>query len=394
MATKEIGSVPLEFRTEEISEGSTDQIEHPEQPLGVLSNFAGIFKGYGLNQIFRSNTGPPGAMFSPEAASDGVLELNLTQEILTFSRPLGSVPNRSLSQRGTTFLNGVPYTQLINDVGNPISGLYNGYHTGIHFETGIWMTVPVTTADSMLVNSVVRMASISHGVTVSAQCTAPTACTSGPPTIPAVSITPFITGSNPPTLVPVASQNATNRHTKRLPQDLRPFMSAGTITQAILDDPNTVLRNAIAGQTITNTTVFTVSTNPPATQTLGGGTTNIAFRRGPGANTLNAVTTNMTATFWIETVEYKLTIPPCKPSPIPINLMPPPKATQGSPVFKLSLTREITTPITITVTSTQIQYSQIVLLDFAGITWPHVSVSTLVPIEPQPIPASAISGFD
>jgi hypothetical protein len=41
------------------------------------------------------------------------------------------------------------------------------------------------------------------------------------------------------------------------------------------------------------------------------------------------------------------------------------------------------------VTSTQIQYSQIVFLNFAGLTWPHVSVGTLTPTTEQPVPPSA-----
>ena len=50
---------------------------------------------------------------------------------------------------------------------------------------------------------------------------------------------------------------------------------------------------------------------------------------------------------------------------------------------------EITVPRPITVASTQIQYSQKVLLNFNGLSWPHVSVATLVPEAPIPIPASA-----
>jgi hypothetical protein len=39
----------------------------------------------------------------------------------------------------------------------------------------------------------------------------------------------------------------------------------------------------------------------------------------------------------------------------------------------------------------QIQYSQQVLLNFNGLTWPHVSVATLVPASPVPVPASALT---
>jgi hypothetical protein len=43
------------------------------------------------------------------------------------------------------------------------------------------------------------------------------------------------------------------------------------------------------------------------------------------------------------------------------------------------------------VTSTQIQYTQTVNLNFKTLSWPHVSVATLVPADPVTIPASAWS---
>jgi hypothetical protein len=45
----------------------------------------------------------------------------------------------------------------------------------------------------------------------------------------------------------------------------------------------------------------------------------------------------------------------------------------------------------ITVKSTQIQYSQQVFLNFNTLTWPHVSVATLVASEPIPVPHSAFT---
>jgi hypothetical protein len=61
---------------------------------------------------------------------------------------------------------------------------------------------------------------------------------------------------------------------------------------------------------------------------------------------------------------------------------------QPRPVFLVSPPYEITSPKTITVTSTQIQYSQVVFMNFDNITWPHVSVSTLIPSTPVPVPDS------
>jgi hypothetical protein len=65
------------------------------------------------------------------------------------------------------------------------------------------------------------------------------------------------------------------------------------------------------------------------------------------------------------------------------------KPGQIAPVFLAEPPREITEPITITVTSPQIQYSQIVFLNFAGLTWPHVSVATLTPTTELTVPISA-----
>jgi hypothetical protein len=46
-------------------------------------------------------------------------------------------------------------------------------------------------------------------------------------------------------------------------------------------------------------------------------------------------------------------------------------------------------PRKITIPFTQIPYTQTVLLNFAGLTWPHVSVNTLVPADDIVAPASA-----
>jgi hypothetical protein len=58
------------------------------------------------------------------------------------------------------------------------------------------------------------------------------------------------------------------------------------------------------------------------------------------------------------------------------------------PVFEVNPPHEITAPTTIVVSSTQIQYSQTVFLNFAGLTWPHVSVATLVPSTILTVPSS------
>lgn len=337
-------------------------------PLGPLAAFTGAFTGNGFNTIFRPNLGSPTPLPNPATGpNDNLLELNLTSETLSFSAPLGTVPNRGEVQPDV-FLNGVPYLQTISDVTDPSAPV------GIHFEPGLWLNVPAT-LDPSEGTTLVRMASIPHGTTIDAQGTAQTI--SGAPTIPPVDITPIFVGGGP---FRFPSQTAAADNTFRIPQDLSAFITARTITQAILDDPNTLLRNAIAGQTITSTTIIAIATSP-ASPLFGGGTDNIAFLAGdPAANQPNAQTTQMTATFWIETVQHVIIVPPHQPGQGPIMLRPEPNGSaERVPEFLADPPRPIANPLRLTVTSTQIQYSQTVILRFNGLDWPHVSVATLVP---------------
>jgi hypothetical protein len=99
----------------------------------------------------------------------------------------------------------------------------------------------------------------------------------------------------------------------------------------MVNNPNSVLTAAIAGQHITSTTTLHVTTIDLPTP--GGGTANTAFLKG-GADGPNATAVSVTATFWLETLQG-----------------------QSAP--------------------TQLQYTQTVLLNFNGISWPHVTVGTL-----------------
>jgi len=92
-----------------------------------------------------------------------------------------------------------------------------------------------------------------------------------------------------------------------------------------------VLRSAIASQHIHATTALHVSTADAPVP--GGGTANTAFLKG-AVHGPNAVSARVTATFWLETI-------------------------QGDPAPR------------------QLQYSQLVLLNFNGLSWPHITVGTL-----------------
>jgi hypothetical protein len=374
-------SLPSGFRFGEASSLTTAlTLSLPTPILGPLVAFEGTFRGSGFNTIFRpDSTQTPTELPVPVTGSDNVLELNLTEETLSFSPGLGAVPNRGMVQ-GDVFLNGVPYLQTINDVTVPSQPV------GIHLEPGLWMAVPATT-DPALGATVLRMASIPHGTTVLAQGTSVT--TAGKPIIAAVDITPFVTGQ-PASKIPFASQTATDDKTPRIPQNLASFIAAGTITQAMLTDPNTLLRSHISSQAITSTTTLSISTDP-ASPLFGGGTDNIAFLLGnAAASTPNAQTLKMEAVFWIETVEFVIQVPIFEPGQPPL-IIPAETGAEGQPVpeFLVNPPVPIKAPRTIRVATTQIQYSQQVFLNFNTLTWPHVSVATLVPASPVPIPAAA-----
>jgi hypothetical protein len=102
----------------------------------------------------------------------------------------------------------------------------------------------------------------------------------------------------------------------------------------------------------------------------------------------------MSSIFWIETVQEEIKIPVCKQGDD--------FEVQGGGPGELSVTFygkapcDIDAECPITVTYTQIQYSQLVILNFTGLGWPHASVATLVPAEkilldPAAVEAAALA---
>jgi hypothetical protein len=292
--------------------------------LGPLKVLPGTWAGTGFNQIWRPNR------VAGNPRQDRFLELNLTSEELVFTvigtqTPVptpGDIANRALLQADISLF-GVTYLQQISDVNAKV---------GIHVEPGIWVTVPATT-DPLDPATVVRMASIPHGTTFVAQGTASDA--TGGPTFPGTptitnNILPFPIAGGAPITFP--EQNLSVQTPFRTdPANLK------GITQAMVDNPNTVLQAGLVGKTITAMTVLTISTSTkvqpvPAT---GGGQSNIAFLAGAGSGP-NAINAEVDAVFWLQTYT--------------------------DPYGKLA---------------DQLQYAQRVLLNFNTLSWPHVSVATL-----------------
>lgn len=256
----------------------------------------------------------------------------------------------------------------------------------------MWLTVPASVANPKDGPTLARMASIPHGTTVNAQCLAPAQATAGGPTFETIDISPFPIGDPSNKIFPpFPAMKSLNNKAPRLPQDLSKFNQAETINDAIIKNPNQVLANAIKGQTIKNNIAFEVSTGQPKAGCGGGGTANISFLVGtedltqsnPVVNP-NANAALMSSKFWIETVEYSVDVPKFTTSNLALLRPKMDNPNAPIPTFLVQPPPTLPSPAkTIKILGTQIQYSQTVNLNFAGLTWPHVSVATLVPQSPQ-----------
>jgi len=274
--------------------------ESLHQSLGPLADLPGHWSGVGFNLIARPDFA---------GGNDIFLELNLTKETLDFATIGSPIPNRG-SEQDDINLFGVHYLQQISDA-----------TTGgaLHIEPGIWLNIPPTTAPPAGA-SVARLASIPHGDAVNVQGTANSV--NGPPDIQPANTVPFAIGAPTP---PPGAPNNFPEYKLAAPNPFRTSPLPAEITQAIINDPNTVLSAAIAGDTITQTEVLVVSSDPS------GGIENIPFL------VQNANAAFVSAIVWIEKVKG------------PFDT-----------------------------THLKLQYTQTVLLNFRGLSWPHVSVATLV----------------
>ena len=285
----------------------------PADPLGPLAQLPGTWKGKGFNTIWRPHHG----------GQDRFLELNLTNETLVFTKINGPIPNRGFLNPDINMF-GLTYMQQISEASTG---------AGLHVEPGIWAHVPPT-ADPNEPATVVRMASIPHGTVILAQGTSQF-LNGGPPHVPDNNIVPFPIGSPAPANSDFASGEATFTELNLgTPTTFR--QASPGVTQAMVRNPNSVLQAALQGVNMKNRTFLEISTRHHPVD--GGGTANTAFLAGPtrppGGN---ATAVEVDATFWIETIA----------------------GTGGQP------------------DRLQLQYTQLVQLDFNGLRWPHVTVATL-----------------
>jgi len=275
----------------------------PSKPLGLLQGLIGTWVGSGFTMISLPDFDSTPPSTGPQNFR---LALHNTVETLVFT-PIGvPVPNRGslvtfdVGTDGQPDINlaGLTYIQRVSDAQSLAR---------LHIETGIWVDVPATEFPNQG-NTVVRMSSIPHGNSLMAQSEFLVSVPGGP-RIGSSNSTPISTPSGP-----VITSSF-----------LSAFQSTPGFDNDIVNNPNLLLQQAIANQTIINTAVIAISTNPV------GGIINIPFIN------VNANTTSLSAIFWIETVQNE----------------------------------DLTTFL-------QLQYTQTIILNFLGINFPHITVSTLV----------------
>ncbi|RYP14149.1 hypothetical protein DL767_010393 [Monosporascus sp. MG133] len=358
-----------------------------DPPLGILDVLAGrSFRGPGINMIFRPNNGPPpGTNFPipvsptpPDGTSDNVLEINLYEETLSFSEGVGRVPNRGSQQQPDIDLNAIMYLQSINDVTNSDTGGADGTPVPIHIENGMFMHVPSSDVNPKIGTTIGRCGTIPHGVAIHLQGFAPSSPSTqmtGPPDIPSISTAPFRI-NNPSLKATFPSLMAAKKVTPRIPQDLTKFVQQGTITQEILNDPTVILRDANKTRNIVATSTLKMSSTPAAGVGTGGGVVGSAFLDGdPGPTGPNARPVSADFTLWVETVEYDIPIPAFNPTRDHGSL----EVLHQGIKFIVHPPHEVPELTVLKIQIVELQYTQVVVLDFNRLSWPHPSCATLRP---------------
>ena len=272
--------------------------------LGPLADLPGFWQGTGFSLIARPD-------FDPRNPDGFFLQLNLLREVIEFSHIGSPVPNRG-SEQGDISLYGVTYLHRVTDAA-----------TGgaLHIEPGLWMTIPPTT-DPDAKESLARLSTVPHGNSLCAVGFSQYEVPDGPATLPPANTVPFPTGGQAP---PPGTPNPYAAYDLSVETPFRTSPLPYTVTQAMVDDPMTMQRAALQGQTLTHVTRLIVTTENA------GGVSNIPFI------TTNADTQVVESVFAIERVQ----------GPDDTEVM-------------------------------QLQYSQTVLLNFRGKSWPHVTVGTLI----------------
>ena len=378
--------------------------------LGPLALLGGRWKGDGFNVIWRpDNTGDPNFQVRR------FLQLNMTAETLDFDIIPTPIPNRGLANQKDITIYGLNYLQKVRDNDTDIPNFPNAGED-LHIEPGLFLNVPrsgdvanannATVEDPCVPASIVRLATIPHGVSVLMRGAVPGPAILGAPTIPpiypiaeiakvytdftgysAAQGTAFATNyesfpaAQPglgiqPANVPAQALGTATQTFHLVPENTLandiPYPNANMAQsngpfpatwQAFVDDPNVILRNAIAGQDILGFIPISLATPSPAaiSQIPFLGVADPALE--PSATDIlagrsNAFVHSASSTFWIEWVksDERHHLPRYDYHDEALRIIDP---FPGVPKFL------------------QLQYTQTVILNFNQVLWPHVSVATL-----------------
>ncbi len=238
--------------------------------LGPLASLVGLWKGNGFNAIWR----PDNPQSQPVGGqTKRFLELNLTSETFDFDVIPGVVPNRGLNPQPDLSLYGLHYLQRVSDADKPPMETAG---QALHIEPGLFMNVPAS-QEPPNPATIVRMGSIPHGVTVLMQGPTPsTIPVLGPPTIPPIfpiaglpKFSPANVGALGLGIQPVDVPPPGNDSKEHIvpevdiSKDGAGSQSSGPFPaefQGLINDPNSLLRSAIAGQDILGTITIQLST--------------------------------------------------------------------------------------------------------------------------------------
>jgi hypothetical protein len=272
--------------------------------LGPLQDLSGFWQGIGFGLIARPN-------FSGGNKNGIFLELNMLQETMEV-RTIGSPVFNRGSLQDDIAIYGLTYLWRVTD------GITGG---ALHIEPGMWLNIPATTEPKSDA-SIARLATIPHGNAVCTVGHSEDVVFQGLPEIPPANTVPFKIGGQAP---PPGTKNPYPEYDLTVSSAFRSSPLHAEITQAWVNDPNVMLRDALKGQNLTKITRLITST-PGA-----GGIDNIPFIA------KNAEAISLESVFAIETVQPA-----------------------GGDEFL------------------QLQYSQTALLNFNGMSFPHVTVGTLI----------------
>lgn len=243
--------------------------------------------------------------------------VNETSEELLFTPLLLSVTNRGENPQVDIKLNGLSYKQVIVDSAN-VSNV-------LHFENGQWLLIPAT-VKPISKASLSRQATILHGATFIATGDAPSMDPNqSAPVIESTDTTP----------IPIGGGTLDDKYLKKIKCTVPPE----GIPDGSMKNPNLVLTKSLSNEHVLDYVKFCVTAklqsadatdDPTSPGGVGPGISNIPFLD------QNAQVREVRSTFYVEHIEDAA----------------------GESFM-------------------QLQYSQRVILRFAEIDWPHVSVATL-----------------